>query len=61
MEKSQFPNVSKDLLDELLKRFPDVMPMDSSIHDIYVLQGQVLVVRFLKHQFDLQNQNILES
>jgi len=62
MDNSKFPTIPKAILDEISKRFPDVMPDASdSLDQIRFQQGQISVVRFLKHQFHLQNQNILET
>lgn len=62
LEKLTFPHIPNDLLDELEKRFPDRMPdLQDNLDHIRVAQGQVSVIRFLKHQFQLQNQNILET
>lgn len=62
MDNNKFPVVSKELLEELEKRFPDRMPEAHTTLEQYILrQGRVEVVRFLRHQFNLQNQNILEN
>lgn len=62
MDNQKFPVVSKELLDELEKRFPDRLPESHTTLEQYILrQGRVEVVRFLRHQFNLQNQNILEN
>lgn len=62
MDNNKFPVVSKELLEELEKRFPDRLPENHTTLDQYILrQGRVEVVRFLRHQFNLQNQNILEN
>lgn len=62
MDNSKFPLVSKELLEELEKRFPDRLPEQHTTLDQYILrQGRVEVIRFLRHQFNLQNQNILEN
>lgn len=59
---SKFPAIPKELLDVLERRFPDIMPdHDDPLDVIRYKQGQVSVIRFLKHQFDKQNQNILET
>ena len=59
---NKFPTIPKALLDELEKRFPDVMPdITDDPEQIRIKQGQVSVVRFLRTQFHLQNQNILET
>jgi hypothetical protein len=62
VDNIKFPVVSRELLEELEKRFPDRMPENPIDQDQYILrQGRVEVVRFLRHQFNLQNQNILEN
>jgi hypothetical protein len=62
MDNLKFPVVSKDLLDELEKRFSDRLPGGPvALEDYLFLQGQAVVVRLLRHQFNLQNQNILEN
>ena len=62
MDNSKFPLVSEELLKELEKRFPDRMPDNPMPHPDYLLrQGHIQVVRLLRHQFNLQNQNILEN
>jgi hypothetical protein len=62
MDKLKFPLVPKDLLEELEKRFADKAPLrGAKIDDIMFDAGQVCVVRMLRHQFNLQNQNILEN
>lgn len=62
MDNNKFPIVSKELLEELEKRFPDRLPEGLVHHDHYVMrQGSAQVVRLLRHQFNLQNQNILEN
>lgn len=62
MSNNKFPTIPKDLLEELDRRFPDRLPDKAVPHEDYLLrQGAVAVIRLLKHQFDLQNQNILEN
>lgn len=62
MKNNRFPPISKELLEELEKRFPDVMPDQSdSIDVIRFKQGQVSVIRFLRTTFDNQTRNILEN
>lgn len=62
MEDKKFPLVSKELLEVLEKRFPDRLPdYEESLDSIRYRTGQVSVVRHLRHQFDKQNQNILEN
>lgn len=62
MEHNKFPLVPKELLEELEKRFPDRLPdHHESLDSIRFRTGQVSVVRHLRHQFELQSQNILET
>jgi hypothetical protein len=62
MKNPKFPPISKELLEELEKRFPDVMPDSTDPFDlIRFKQGQVSVIRFLRTTFDNQNRNILEK
>lgn len=62
MENNRFPIVSKELLEVLEKRFPDLAPdLSAGLDEIRFKSGQVSVIRLLRHQFDLQNQNILEN
>lgn len=60
--RKRFPVVSKELLEELEKRFPDRCPeLSASIDEIRFKSGQVSVVLFLRSIFDNQNRNILEN
>lgn len=60
--KKKFPVVSKELIDELDRLYPDKVPDFETPPDrIRFIQGQVQVVRFLKAHFDLQSKNILEK
>lgn len=60
--KSKFPVVSKELITELEKLYPDKVPdFEVSPDRIRFIQGQIQVVRFLRAQYDLQSQNILEK
>lgn len=62
MDNLKFPPIPKELLEALEKRFQDIAPdLQDSIDSIRFQSGQVSVVRFLRHQFNLQNQNILEN
>ena len=59
---SKFPAVDKHFLSALEERFPnECPPQGASIEEIYRLQGKVEVVAFLKHQFTLQNLNLLDT
>lgn len=54
--------ISKEFLEMLEARFPDQAPkLEDSLDEIRFKSGQVSVVRWLRHQFNLQNQNILEN
>lgn len=62
MDKLKIPPISKELLEMLEVRFPDRAPdPGESIDAIRFKSGQVSVIRFLRHQFDFQNQTILEN
>jgi hypothetical protein len=60
--KKRFPVVSKELIEELEKRFPDRSPdLSTPIDEIRYKSGQVSVVKLLRSMFDVQNRNILEN
>lgn len=62
MDNLKFPPVPKELIEMLELRFPDRAPdVDDDLNVIRFKSGQVSVIRFLRHQFNLQNQNILEN
>lgn len=62
MKKSDFPPIPKALMDELQKRFPDTLPeIFTPLEQIRALQGEQRVIRFLKHQYELQNTTVLEK
>lgn len=62
MENNKLPNVPKELLEALEKRFPDRLPENmETLDSIRFRSGQVSVIRMLRHHFELQNQNILEN
>ena len=62
MDNLKFPNIPKELLEVLEKWYPDRSPeLTDSVDSIRHQAGQVSVVRLLRHQFNLQNQNILEK
>lgn len=57
----KFPPITKELLEELERRFPDIMPeTDLGLETIRFKQGQVSVIRLLRTNFEFQNRNILE-
>ena len=56
-----FPPISQELLDALEERFPDKMPDLTDLNVICHLQGQVSVVRLLKHVQKVQSENILST
>jgi hypothetical protein len=60
----RFPPISAELMAKLEELWPDAMPDPSQTPDLESLrlkQGELLVVRFLRRQFDLQNKTILEG
>ncbi|OZB49748.1 MAG: hypothetical protein B7X60_00075 [Polynucleobacter sp. 39-45-136] len=62
MKNNKFPNVTKELLDELERRFPNNIPAQLiSLDEFRVIQGHQEVIRLLRHQFDMQNKTILEN
>tara|TARA_A100001015_G_scaffold267641_1_gene317835 strand:- start:89 stop:295 length:207 start_codon:yes stop_codon:yes gene_type:complete len=55
-----FPAVPKDLLDRLEEQFPSIdFSETDNITKLNFHYGQRSVINFLKHQYDLQNDNIL--
>lgn len=59
MKSKGFPPISKALLEELERRFPDRVPdLDKNLS---LIHGQVSVVRLLRNEFDKQNKTVLES
>ena len=62
MNPHAIPPVPHELLTELERRFPDVMPEpDTTVDAIRIKQGQVSVIRFLRYAFNEQNKNVLET
>lgn len=58
--KSKLPPISTALINALEKAFPDVMPpIGTTPEGLLVKQGEVGVVRFLRHQYDIQNNTTL--
>ncbi len=58
-KKNAFPQVPKELLEELERRFPDRVPEPVACPK--VAYGNVQVVRFLRSQFNQQQETILEN
>lgn len=57
-----FPTIPKEILEAIEERFPNQCPpLGTPVDQIYVKQGQVSVVSFLRTQFNQQNFNILEN
>jgi len=56
-----FPPINQELIDALEERFPDKMPDLTDLNVICHLQGQVSVVRLLKHVQKVQSENILST
>lgn len=60
--KKKFPVVSKELIEELEKLYPDKVPeFEVSPDRFRFIQGQIQVVRFLRSQFEAQSKSILEK
>jgi hypothetical protein len=56
------PNLSKDLVEELDRLFPEKSAtLDFDTKELYFKGGQRSVVRYLKEQFDRQNETILKG
>lgn len=60
-EYQDFPPISQELIDALEQRFPDKMTDLTDLNVICHLQGQVSVVRLLKHVQKVQSENILST
>lgn len=60
-EYQDFPPISQELVEALEQRFPDKMPDLTDLTVICHLQGQVSVVRLLKHVQKVQSENILST
>jgi hypothetical protein len=59
--EAQFPAVSKGLLDELERMFPNKIPVEPlTERQFAVLQGQQEVIRKLRREYDRQQNNILK-
>jgi hypothetical protein len=56
----KFPPVPQALLEELERRFPDRIPDSLCTDELLRKQGNVQVLRFLRKQFDIQNQTVLD-
>ena len=53
------PKLSETLVQVLEERFPDRLPgRDTTLEDLRFKQGQVSVVRFLREQYNIQNETI---
>ncbi len=58
----QIPPIDKALLECLDGMFPDCAPnFKDTEKEIWIKAGQVSVVRFLKKNFDKQNETVLRS
>ena len=60
---NNIPDIPKSLLECLENRFSSKIPTSKnfSYEDFRYLQGQVSVVEFLRHQFTLQTQTVMEN
>ena len=62
-DSKRFPEIPLSVIEELEKRFSSKIPTSKSFtfDEFRYLQGQISVVEFLRHQFNLQNQTIMEN
>ena len=62
-DSKRFPEIPLSVIEELEKRFSSKIPTSKSItfDEFRYLQGQISVVEFLRHQFNLQTQTVLEN
>lgn len=62
MSKDKFPPISRELLEALERRFADRLP-DTVVPEgkLGELVGQQAVLRFLRFEFNRQQQNVLET
>lgn len=59
--KHPFPYLSRELVEELERRFPDKLPpIDTPQREIDCRIGNVEVVRFIRRKFEEQENNPLE-
>jgi len=58
----KFPIVDKVLIDALSEQFPDQVPeLNDSDREVWAKVGEQRVIRFLKRNFEEQNENILNQ
>lgn len=62
-DSKRFPEITLSVIEELEKRFSSKIPTSKNItlDEFRYLQGQISVVEFLRHQFNLQTQTVLEN
>ena len=62
-DSKRFPEIPLSVIEELEKRFSSKIPTSKSFtfDEFRYLQGQISVVEFLRHQFNLQTQTVLEN
>lgn len=60
MKPKSFPGVPLELLKALEEKFPDTLPdnLTVTVDELRYLQGNQHVIRFLKRQYEKQNENI---
>jgi hypothetical protein len=62
MKYKTFPPIPREFLEALENSFPDQCPpIGTPVEQIYIKQGQVSVIAFLRSQYKKQNLNILEN
>ena len=62
-DSKRFPEIPLSVIEELEKRFSSKIPTSKSFtfDEFRYLQGQISVVEFLRHHFNLQTQTVLEN
>lgn len=57
-----FPHIPRDLIEELERRFPERTPdLTMTIDQIRYMSGERAVVRFLRDQFNRQNEAVINQ
>lgn len=62
-DSKRFPEIPLSVIEALEKRFTSKIPTSKSFtfDEFRYLQGQISVVEFLRHQFTLQTQTVMEN
>ena len=61
-DTKQFPKITKTLITSLEEKFPQRdFPATDNVAELNYHYGQRSVIQFLKHQYTIQNENILNN